>query len=128
MPGEAGAANKDLDRGRPGALRAGDIAPPVSGRPGPARTWTAAGSRSRGRVGTLEWIPSLGTPVADARELVQALDDATSVAAIGADLSPLVGGQGAPPCAGTGVEGQTLDHVIAGVREIGGELASADAE
>lgn len=72
-------------------------------------------------------IPVVGTPVADARNLVQALDDATAIAEIGVDLYPSVAGKRATLFDDKQVDPDTLDEVIAGAREAGEHLASADS-
>ncbi len=70
-------------------------------------------------------IPFVGTPVDDARRLVQALDDATAVAEIGVDLYPSVAGKQATLFRNQQVDEATLNEVIDGAGPIGRHLKSA---
>ena len=71
-------------------------------------------------------IPVVGTPVSDARHLVEALDDATAVAEVGVELYPSVAGERATLFRDQQVDRKTLDAVTAGVGEAHEHLVSAD--
>lgn len=128
VPGDAQAAQEDLSAAKV-ALQAGDTA---SAGTSVARARDHIDSAQDGAqgLGGDVWsrIPVLGTPVADARHLVQALDDAIAVAEIGVDLYPLVAGKHATLFRDGQAERQTLDRVIAGAREAGAHLTSAEDE
>ena len=128
VPGNAQAANADLTAAKT-ALQVGDI---VSARASveSARDHIDSAQDGVQGIGGDVWstIPLLGTPVADARHLVQALDDVTAVAKIGVDLYPSVAGEQASLFRDGQVERQTLDQVVAGAREAGPHLTSAAGE
>ena len=128
VPGNAQAANADLTAAK-AALQEGDMA---SARASVASAGDHIDSAQDGAqgIGGDVWsrIPLLGTPVADARHLVQALDDVTAVAKIGVDLYPSVAGEQASLFRDGQVEQQTLDEVISGARDAGAHLTSAASE
>ena len=128
VPGNAQAANTDLTAAKT-ALQAGDIASARASVEQARDNIDNAQDGAQGIGGDL-WsrIPFLGTPVADARHLVQALDDVTAVAEIGVDLYPAVAGDQATLFLDGQVEKETLDRVLAGAREAGAHLTSADSE
>lgn len=72
--------------------------------------------------------PVLDDSLPDAAHLVQALDDVTTVAEVGADLYPAVTGDDATLFRDKQVDRATLDRVIAGARQAGPLLRSAAAE
>jgi hypothetical protein len=128
VPGDAQAAKEDLSAAKV-ALQAGDTASAGTSVVRARDHIDSAQDGTQGLGGDV-WsrIPVLGTPVADARHLVQALDDATAVAEIGVDLYPLVAGKHATLFRDGQAERQTLDRVIAGAREAGAHLTSAEDE
>lgn len=128
VPREAQAANQDLTAAK-AALQAGDVASARASVASARDHIDSAQDRAQGLGGDV-WsrIPVLGTPVADARHLVQALDDVTAVAAIGVDLYPSVAGEQATLFRDLRVERETLDQAIAGAREAGPHLRSAESE
>jgi len=126
VPGDAQAAKQELSAAV-ASLRDGDVA---AGREAVARARShveEAQDSAQGLGGDI-WsrIPVLGTPVSDARHLVQVLDDATSTAEIGVDLYPSVAGKKATLFRDQQVDRQTLDRVIQGAREVAGHLSSAE--
>ncbi|MBB6628495.1 DUF4012 domain-containing protein [Nocardioides sp. KIGAM211] len=128
VPGEAQAANEDLTTAK-AALASGDI-PAARAAVDRARAHVDRAQDGAQGIGGDVWsrIPLIGTPVADARHLVQALDDVTSVASIGVDLYPSVAGKQATLFRDGQVERSTLDDVIAGAREAGPHLENAAHE
>ncbi|UGB41903.1 DUF4012 domain-containing protein [Nocardioides sp. cx-173] len=128
VPGEAEAANDDLTAAKT-ALAAGDMTAARAALASAQEHVDKAQDAAQGFGGDV-WsrIPLLGTPVADARHLVQALDDVAAVAAIGVDLYPSVAGKQASLFRDGQVERATLDRVIAGAREAGPFLKSAQRE
>lgn len=95
-----------------------------------AREHVDAASDSTEGLGGDVWslLPFLGTPVEDARHLVRALDEVTSVAEIGVDLYPRVAGRRATLVREQRIDEATLDAVVAGVRDVRDRLTSAQAE
>lgn len=79
-------------------------------------------------VGGVVWsaLPVAGTPVADVRHLVDALEDAVSVAEIGVDLYPSVAGKDATLFKDKTLDLATLETVTKSVREAGAHLLDAD--
>lgn len=73
-------------------------------------------------------VPVVGTSVDDGRHLVQALDDATSVAEIGVELYPSAAGDHATLFRNEQVDEATLDRVVAGAQSAARHLSSAEAE
>ncbi|QBR93406.1 DUF4012 domain-containing protein [Nocardioides euryhalodurans] len=128
VPGEAEAAKEDLDTAV-SALQSGDLRASRDAVADAREHVDAAQGDIQGLGGDV-WsvIPFLGTPVADARHLVQALDDATAVAEIGVDLSPKVSGKQATLFRDDQVDEATLDEVLEGTRRIADHLRSAEAE
>lgn len=127
VPGNAQAAKDDLT-GAKTALEAGDLAR-ARELVANARKQVDAAQGGVGGFGGAVWslIPLLGTPVSDARDLVQALDDATSVAEIGVDLYPSVAGEQATLFQDKQIDQATLARVVAGAHEAEKHLASAMA-
>ena len=128
VPGSAQAAKTDLTAAK-AALQAGDVASARTSVAS-ARDHIDSAQEDLQGIGADVWssIPLLGTPVTDARHLVQALDDVTAVAKIGADLYPSVAGKKATLFRDGRVRQKTLDRVLAGAREAGSHLTSADSE
>lgn len=128
VPSDAGAARNALGAAA-AALRAGDVST-ARDQVETARAHVDDSQDSLHGWGSdvLSVVPWLGTPVDDARHLAQALDDATSIAEIGVRLYPSVSGKNATLFTGSKIDRPTLDRVIAGIREVGIELESADAE
>lgn len=127
VPGNAQTAKADLV-GAKDALKSGDV---VRARQlvTDARHHVDAAQASIGGVGGTIWsaIPILGTPVADAGHLVDALDDATSVAETGIDLYPSVAGTHATLFEHKQVDRATLTKVMAAAHEVEARLTSAKA-
>jgi hypothetical protein len=128
VPGDARAADRDLKTAK-AALEAGDL---ESARASVASARDHIDSAQGGTegIGGDVWsrIPVLGTPVADARHLVQALDDVAAVATIGVDLYPSMAGDRATLFRHGQVDRETLDTVLAKAREAGARLSSAESE
>ncbi|WP_296602518.1 DUF4012 domain-containing protein [Nocardioides sp.] len=107
----------------------------VDGQVSEARELTAS---ARGHVdraqGETNWfgsdvweaLPVVGGSVEDARHLVQALDDATSVAEIGVDLYPAAAGPDATLFRDERVDEATLQRVVAGITRATEHLTSAE--
>lgn len=128
VPGDAQAARSDLTRAM-SALRSGDQAVAEESVASAREHVDEALDGAQGLGGDVwSWIPLLGTPVDDARHLVAALDEATSVAEIGVELYPSVAGKQATLFRDQQVDRDTLDEVIAGARESAEHLATADSE
>jgi hypothetical protein len=126
VPQDARAARTDL-MAAVDELRTGDVASARTSVARARRHVDAASDGTQGVGGDI-WsrIPFLGTPVADARHLVQALDDATAVAEIGVELYPSVAGERVTLFRRQQIDRKTLDEVIAGADEARGHLASAE--
>lgn len=127
VPGNAQAAKDDLT-GAQTALENGDLAQ-ARELVAEARKQVDAAQDGIGGFGGAIWsvVPVLGTPVSDARDLVQALDDATSVAEIGIDLYPSVAGKHATLFRDKQIDPATLARVIAGAHQAEAHLSSAKA-
>lgn len=124
----AQAANADLTRAM-SALKRGDV--------GAARTSVAEARKNiddaqGGLAGVsthvLGAVPVLGTPVDDVAHLTRALDDVTSVAETGIRLYPEVAGPNATLFRNQQLDKGTLQDVVAGVRDAGPHLLSAQSE
>lgn len=128
VSGDAQAAKSDLTAAKE-ALKRGD-ATSARASVASARDHIDAAQDGAQGIGGDVWsrIPFVGTPVADARHLVQALDDVTAVAKIGVNLYPSVAGKQATLFRDGQVDKETLDNVIAGAREAGPDLLSAESE
>ena len=128
VPGDAASARRALAAAA-SSLREGDVAA-AREQVTTARAHIDDAQDSLGgwRADILGFVPWLGTPVDDARHLVQALDDAVSMAEIGVEVYPEVSGKNATLFTDKQIDRPTLDRVIAGLEEIGTELESADAE
>jgi len=125
VPGQAAAAKAALTDAK-AALQAGDVAR-ARRQVASARDHVDAAESAADGVGGHVWslIPFLGTPVSDARNLVHALDDATSVAEVGTQLYPAVAGEHATLFRDGQVDEATLAKVIAGADKAADDLASA---
>lgn len=127
VPGNARVAKTDLT-GVKEALKNGDV---VRARElvADARKHVDAAQGVVGGFGGTVWslIPVVGTPVADARDLVQALDDGTTVAEIGVRLYPSVAGKHATLFHDKQIDRATLQKVIAAAHQLQKHLASAQA-
>lgn len=128
VPGEAEAAHAELTAAQ-AALQAGDVTS-ARAHVGQAREHVEGALEGAESFGGDVWsrIPFLGTPVADARHLVQALDDVTAVAEIGVDLYPSVAGKRATLFRDGQVTQKILAPVLAGTREAGAHLMAAQSE
>ncbi len=128
VPGEARAAKTDLTAALT-ALQGGDMAA-ARRSVADAREHTDAAQDGAQGIGGDIWsrIPVLGTPVADARHLVQALDDGTSVAEIGVDLYPAVAGRKATLFRDGQVDEDTLTTFVTEAQRAGTHLRSARDE
>lgn len=128
VPGEAQEAKADLTEAM-GALQSGDLATARDSVASAREHADAAQDGAQGIGGDI-WsrIPLLGTPVADARHLVQALDDGTAVAELGVDLYPAVAGRRATLFRDGQVDEDTLTRFVADAREAGTHLRSARDE
>ncbi len=116
---QADAARDDLAAAED-ALKAEDLptAEAHIARP-PAPTSTAASSRVNGFGGDVwRWVPVAGGAVKDVRHLVDALDQATSIAEIGADLYPDVMESDSLVQGGT-VDLDQLERILTGVNRAG---------
>lgn len=109
------------------ALKAGDL-PRARESVASARRNVDEASDDADGLGGDVWsvIPVAGTAVDDVRLLVDALDDATSVAEIGVDLYPSVAGKQATLFEDERLDLPTLARVTSAVREAGGHLIDAD--
>ena len=127
VPNEAQAAKDDLTQAK-AALQAGDL-PRAEALVASARGHIDAAEGGVNGFGSDVWhvVPVARTAVGDARNLVQALDDATSVAEIGIDLYPAAIGKDATLFEDQQVDKATLDQVIDGARRADEHLASAEA-
>ncbi|MDI6910898.1 DUF4012 domain-containing protein [Nocardioides sp.] len=126
VPGEARAAKEDLTEAKD-ALADGHLSR--------ARELVASArdhvDTAQGRVngfGSDAWdvVPMAGTAVEDARHLVDALDEATSVAEIGVDLYPVTAGPHATLFRHKQIDEATLQQVIEGGLRAAGHLAAAE--
>lgn len=125
LPGHASSAERDLQAAM-ASLRDGNVAAADRSVAQARENVDDAQDDAQSLGGdVLSHVPFVGTPVADARHLVQALDDATSVAEIGVDLYPSVAGKQATLFREQTIDRKTLDEVIAGVRKAGAHLTSA---
>lgn len=125
VPGDARSAERELQAALT-SLQQGDV---TSARQAVAKARAhvdEAENSTQGFSGDF-WsaLPVVGTPVADARHLVQALGDATAAAEIGVDLYPSVAGDQATLFVDKQVDRETLTEVIAGARQAGEHLSSA---
>ncbi len=124
---EADAARQSLMAAED-ALRTGDL-PTAEDQVASARAHVdAASDRVHGIGGTVwRWVPVAGGAVADAQHLVDALDEATSIAEIGADLYPDVM-RSDTLMQDTTVDLAQLGRILTGVDQAGTHLhAAADA-
>lgn len=127
VPGNAQVAKNDLTAVKD-ALKDGDL-DRARELVADAREHVDAAQGRVGGLGGAVWslIPVAGTPVRDARDLVQALDDATSVAEIGVDLYPSVAGKEATLFQDKQIDEETLQRVIDGAHQAEDHLSSAKA-
>lgn len=128
VPGDAQAANSDLTAAMT-ALKKGDVDSARSSVTSARRHIDDAQDGALSLGGRI-WsaIPYVGTPVADVRHLVQALDDVTSVADVAVRLYPSVAGPDATLFRDQQIDQGTLDDVLAGVHTAGTHLLSAQSE
>lgn len=126
VPSDAQAAKADLDRALT-ALEGNDF-PTARQSVADARGHVDDARDATHGLGGDVWsaLPAVGTPVADARHLVEALDDVTAVAELGVELYPSVAGRQATLFRDEQVDRETLDEVVAGLREAAERLSSAD--
>ena len=113
VPGDAEAARDELGVAAD-ALRAGDV------NAAAARVESARGHVDRARGTThgisgdlWQWVPVAGGGVRDVRHLVEALDDATSIAEIGVEVYPQLLGDRAKVVDGLSVDMDTLESIVA---------------
>ena len=129
VPGSAQAAKTDLTAAKV-ALQAGDVASARTSVAS-ARDHIDSAQEDPQGIGADAWssIPLLGTPVTDARHLVQALDDVTAVAKIAVELYPSVAGDEghAVPRRARPTKDRWTGSSPAR-REAGSHLTSADSE
>ena len=125
VPSDAQAAREDLTTAL-SALRSEDPAA-AEESVASARSHVESAQDGLDGLGGDVWaaLPFLGTPVEDARHLVQALDEATSVAEIGVDLYPSVAGKKATLFRDEQVDEETLHEVMEGAESAGDHLAAA---
>ncbi len=128
VPSDAQAAREDLTTAL-SALRSEDPAA-AEESVASARSHVESAQDGLDGLGGDVWaaLPFLGTPVEDARHLVQALDEATSVAEIGVDLYPSVAGKKATLFRDEQVDEETLHEVMEGAESAGDHLAAAREE
>lgn len=126
VPADARSAEQDLSAALQ-EMQQGDV-PAAREHVEQARKRIDDAQHSVQGVGGDVWsrIPLIGTPVADARHLVQALDDAAAVAKIGVELYPSVTGKRATLFRDQKIDRETLEKVIEGARVAGAHLLSAD--
>lgn len=126
VPADARAAKDELTAAS-SALQAGDL---ESARDHVASARERVDDARDGvhGLGADAWsrVGFVGTPVDDARHLVQALDDATAIAEIGVDLYPSVAGERATLFRDQKVDRNTLDEVVDAAYDIRDRLTSAD--
>lgn len=124
---EAGTAKDDLVKAKD-ALADGQL-PEARDLVASARGHVDRGQVEANWFGSDVWaaLPIVGTAVDDARHLVQALDDTTSVAEIGVDLYPAAAGPDATLFRDERVDEATLQRVVDGTRRATEHLTSADA-